>query len=214
MRLPAVLVAAALVCAAAPSAAQSVKLEFNNGRVNLTAENVTVRAILTEWARRGGTRIVNIERVAGSPVTLELTGVPEQQAIEVLLRGVAGYMIGWRETGPEVPTSSAFDRLMILPTATVVRTTAPPLPPPAPLRQPVAISNDDDEQDAAVIGGDRQLTRIRTAAPVQAPEPDDEPVEQPATAATPFGNVPTTSRPGVITPPAQPRRPTPQTNDQ
>lgn len=208
MRLPAVLIAAALVAAAAPSSAQSVKLEFDNGRVNLTAENVTVRAILTDWARRGGTRIVNAERVAGAPVTLELTGVPEQQAIEVLLRGVAGYMIGWRETGPEVPTASAFDRLMILPTAAVVRVTAPPVPPPAALRQPVAISNDDDEQDAA---SERQLPRVRQAGPVPVPEPDDAPVAQPATTSTPFGNIPTTSRPGVITPP---RRPTPPSNDQ
>ncbi len=212
MRLPAVLIAAALVCAAVPSAAQSVTLEFNNGRVNLMAENVTVRAILNEWGRRGGTRIVNAERVAGSPVTLELRSVPEQQAIEILLRGVAGYMIGWRETGPEVPTSSAFDRLMILPTATVVRAAAPPLPPPAPLRQPVAISNDDDEQDAAVVNGDRQFPRIRQPAAAQ--EPDDEPVPEPAAASTPFGNIPTTSRPGVITPPAQPRRAAPLTNDQ
>ncbi len=214
MRLPAAFVAAVLVCAAVPSAAQSVKLEFNNGRVSLAAENVTVRAILTEWARRGGTRMVNVERVTGSPVTLELTGVPEQQAIEVLLRGVAGYMIGWRETGPEVPTSSAFDRLMILPTSTVVRTVAPP-PPPVPQRQPLPAQNPDDLDgvDDAVIGANRPATRVRDVVVPPEPDEDDADAARPTTTSTPFGNIPTTARPGVITPPAPSRRPAPLSPD-
>ncbi len=211
MRLPAAIIAAVvLACSAGPASAQAIKLDFDNGRVTLKAENVTIRAILAEWARRGGTRMVNAERVAGSPVTLELAGVPEQQAIEILLRGVAGYMIGWRETGPEVPTASAFDRLMLLPTSTVVRTTAPP-PAPPPLRQPVASRNDDfddENRDNAVIG-----TGVSPRAREREPErePEDDEVEPPApTGPTtrPFGgNVPTTSRPGVIVPPPQqPRR--------
>ena len=47
------------------------------GRSSLVAKDATVRQILAEWARVGQTRIVNGERIAGGPVTLELTNVPE-----------------------------------------------------------------------------------------------------------------------------------------
>lgn len=209
MRLPAAVIAAVvLACSAGPASAQAIKLEFDNGHVNLKADNVTVRAILNEWARRGGTRMVNVDRVIGSPVTLELSGVPEQQAIEILLRGVAGYMIGWRETGPEVPTASAFDRLMLLPTSTVVRSTAPP-PAPPPLRQPQPRVDDDFEdenRDSAVVNGgrvDRSRERLESEEHVD----DDGLPAPPTTTARPFeGNAPTTARPGVFLPPPQPRR--------
>ena len=51
-----------------------------------------LRQILAEWAKVGGTRIVNAERVTGPPVTLSCSKVPEQQALAVLLRSVAGYL--------------------------------------------------------------------------------------------------------------------------
>jgi hypothetical protein len=78
--------------------AQSLTLEFRNGVIDLNAENVTVRAILDAWSRVGGTRIVGGDRVAGSAVTLALKGVPEKKALEVLLRNVAGYVVGERRT--------------------------------------------------------------------------------------------------------------------
>ena len=43
-------------------------------------------------------RIVNGERVAGPAVTLELQDVSERQALDVLLRGVSGYIVAPRET--------------------------------------------------------------------------------------------------------------------
>ena len=58
-----ILLASALVSMSVlPAAAQSVKVSFHGGKVDLSAENATVRAILSEWARVGGTRIVNAER--------------------------------------------------------------------------------------------------------------------------------------------------------
>ena len=69
-------------------------MSFHGGKVDLAAENATVRAILTEWARVGGTRIVNAERLAGPPVTVEFKDAYEQQALDALLRGVAGYIVG------------------------------------------------------------------------------------------------------------------------
>ena len=42
------------LCAAGTASAQVLSLEFRDGRVNLVAENVTVRSILDEWARDAG----------------------------------------------------------------------------------------------------------------------------------------------------------------
>src|SRR5436190_8692547 len=105
-----ILLASALVTLAAlPAAGQSVKVSFHGGKVDLSAENATVRAILTEWARVGGTRVVNAERIAGPPITVEFKDTYEQQALVSLLRGVAGYMVGQRAMGVS-PASSGIDR--------------------------------------------------------------------------------------------------------
>jgi hypothetical protein len=117
---------------AAPAGAQGVKLQFNAGQVSLSAQNAPIRAILQEWARLGGATIVNGDRVAGPPVTLELTGVPERQALDVVLRSVAGYIVAPRRAGS--PGASAFDRIMILPTSVAPRA---PQPAPAAARGPV-----------------------------------------------------------------------------
>lgn len=151
------LAAATLLLHSVPASAQSVTLEFQGGRVNLSAQNATVRSILAEWTRLGGTRIVNADRVIGPPVTLELQGVPERQALDIILRGVAGYMLAAREaTGTG---ASAFDRVMILPTSSAPRsapaTTATFAPPP-----PRPFVEDIDDFDD-VIEDDADITALR-----------------------------------------------------
>ena len=117
--------AALLLSSALPAIAQQpVTLHFSSGRVTLRAQNAPVRTILAEWARLGGATVVNGERVAGQPVTLELTDVTERQALDVILRGVAGYMLAPRRSGSM--GASAFDRIMILPSSE-----GPQNPPPA-----------------------------------------------------------------------------------
>lgn len=116
--------ALALLCALPAAAQQSVNLQFQNGRVTLRAQNAPVRAILAEWARLGGATIVNGDRVVGPPVTLELTAVPERQALDIVLRSVAGYMLAPRPAG--AAGASAFDRIMILPTSVAPRNPPPP----------------------------------------------------------------------------------------
>jgi hypothetical protein len=119
---------------------QPVQLQFQEGLVTLRAQNAPARAILAEWARLGGATIVNGERVTGPPLTLELTGVPERQALDVVLRTAAGYMLAPRRAG--ATGASAFDRIMILPTSVAPRT-----PPPTPaavrptpgLRPPIGV---------------------------------------------------------------------------
>jgi hypothetical protein len=40
-------------------------LSIHDGRVSIVAKDATVRQILTEWARVGRTKIVNVERIPG-----------------------------------------------------------------------------------------------------------------------------------------------------
>jgi hypothetical protein len=125
MKTPVFLAAALAILLIAPprSDAQQMKLQIQNGLVTLEAQNVSVRQILAEWARVGGAKIVNGEKVTGSPVTLHLAGIPERQAIDTVLRGVSGYMLAPRPM--TVAGVSSFDRILILPTSSAPRNPAP-----------------------------------------------------------------------------------------
>ena len=157
-------VAAALILGcAASSAAQGVKLEFRDGRVSLSAQNVPVRTILSEWARLGGTKIVNGDRVPGGLVTLELNGVPERQALDTLLRNVPGYMAGPRPAG-QAGGPSSYASILILATSSGL---ARPPAAPATAAAPVAAPNP----------GTFRLTRpVPQIAPPSSlpPDPDDD----------------------------------------
>jgi hypothetical protein len=123
LNIPATLVAAVLLAPCQALAAVTVTIA--NGTVSVSAQDATVRQILTEWARVGQTRIVNIERVSGPPISIELTNVPEAQALDTLLRAVSGYLAAPRAS--VVANASAYDRIFILPTSTGT----PPRPGPA-----------------------------------------------------------------------------------
>jgi hypothetical protein len=208
----------ALLSWAVPASAQ-VKLEFRDGRVNLTAQNAQIRTILAEWARIGGTRIVNGEKITGPPVTLELTGVSERQAMEVLLRNTAGYIIAARDAGATSP--SAFGSILILATTTAprqvavapvgsgARTTRPPEPEPDPEEDPVTDTPPDADARALSAREIAEEAARRRAADrrqqifvgEQGEAPDGRtPAAQP-TSANPFGLPPGSARPGVITEP-------------
>lgn len=182
------LCAALLLAHAATASAQGVKLEFLNGRVNLSAQNVPVRTILAEWTRLGGTRIVNGDRVTGAPVTLELQGVPERQALDIVLRGVAGYMLAAREVSG-AGGASTFDRVMILPTSTAPRQAASTPTFSAPVPRPIPIDDDidvDDDVDAETERAERQeldaLRRAQEIARQRALEQANRSLGQPVSA--------------------------------
>lgn len=146
--------AALLTALAVPAhAQQTVKLQFDGGQVTLSAQNAPVRTILAEWAKLGGATIINGDRVAGPPVTLELAGVPERQALDIVLRSVAGYIVAPRPAGST--GASAFDRIMILPTSVAPRNPAPAAA-AAGARPPIVrpgIMRPPDPNDAAIEGG-------------------------------------------------------------
>ena len=155
---------ALLVACAEPAAAQGLTLRFQDGRVTVNAQNVPLRTILNEWARLGGTKIVNGERVPGGLVTIELNNVPERQALDALLRSASGYLAGPKNSGAS--GGSLFASILILPTSSAPRPASGPPPRPAPafpgLQQPQRFPG----QPGFVVGG----------RPVVAPpDPDDDP---------------------------------------
>jgi hypothetical protein len=135
---------------ASPAAFADVKLSMKDGKVTLVAKDVTVKQILTEWARIGQTKIVNLERIPGGPLTLELVDVPEAQALDVLLRSVAGYMAAPRSAG--AANLSSFDRIVVMPTSTPPRGSAvastPTFQQPQFVQPPMPADDDDDPRPA------------------------------------------------------------------
>ena len=105
-------------------ARNSLTLQLTDGRVTLEANAVPVRQILAEWARVGGTKIVGGDKITGAPVTLHIANMPERQALDIILRNVAGFMAAPR-LASATPGASAYDRIMIL------ATTSAPAPAPA-----------------------------------------------------------------------------------
>jgi hypothetical protein len=215
----AVTVAALLVLPAAEARAQ-VQLTMKDGLVTLVAKDATVRQILAEWARVGQTRIVNGERVAGTPVSLELTSMPEKQALDIVLRSVSGYLAAPRPQ--PLATASRFDRIYVLPAPAQARTVSPPpaaqpAPPlPQPRIQPFVPESEADAAPGAPTGRDTFTVGQRppgvTPMPVPvpattAPPPAPAPVPTPPPATSP--SIPTGTRaPGMIVQPPPPQAPT------
>ena len=84
MSMKVLAVGAVALLLAGSRASAEVQLSIQNGRVSLVATDATVRQILTEWERVGQTKILNVERIQGGPLTLELTNGPEQEALDIL----------------------------------------------------------------------------------------------------------------------------------
>lgn len=194
--------------ASAGQAQQPVDLQFANGAVTLHARNVTVRQVLAEWARVGHATIVNADGIAGAPVTLDLTSVPEAQALKILLRNVSGYVVAAREKN--LPGASAFDRVVVLPSSAAPRpmTTSAPQPPVFGPPQP---------PQSAPMGFRAAQPQPGTDAAVEFPEPDVVPAVVEGTKEAPAPPVPgsvampsnpfgltsgATDRPGMISAPS------------
>jgi hypothetical protein len=109
--------ASLIVLASATTAFAQLKLEIKDGRVSLDAKSVPARQILAEWAKIGGTRIVGGDKVTGAPLTLKFADLPERQALDIILRNVAGYMAAPRQASAAAG-ASAYDRILILATST------------------------------------------------------------------------------------------------
>jgi hypothetical protein len=139
----------AALAAASPARAGDLALSFKGGLVTVNATNASLREILAEWARQGQTRVVGLEKVTGAPMTLVLKDVTEKQALEVLLRSLAGYIAAPRPAG--ATGTSFYDRIVLLPTSVASAAPPPsarpnafaPPPPPASFPDPMQIANEE-----------------------------------------------------------------------
>lgn len=131
VRIQARLTFAALLTFAVPAWAGEVKVSFSNGLVTVLATDASPRQILAEWAKLGQVRIVNLERLGGAPVTVQMTDVPEARALETLLRGTAGFVAAPR--ADSTTAGSQYDRILLLPgvAPAIPVTSAAPTPTPA-----------------------------------------------------------------------------------
>ena len=231
MNLRVVLFAAAcsVVSASAVSAqtATSVRITFANGHVSIAASNATVGEILQEWARVGGSRFINAERIpATERLTLSLENEPEARALQQLLRSTAGYAAGARTAA----VGSTIGNVVIVPVsragsyAQVSRPSAPSTAIETPVvnaRQPQP--DDDGPVRRAVPPPAPQVTAqsasAGTTASASAPLGQASPLSGTQTQVVPGLGAVTSDRPGAIIQsparpagrpmltPTQPRRP-------
>jgi len=109
-----------------PLHADTVQLSIRAGRLSLVAINATPAQILAAWSRAGGVLIVHAEQMPSAPISITLDSVPEEQALDTLLRPTVGYLAVRRSDPAE--SGSIFDRIVIVPTSQAVRQTAPASP--------------------------------------------------------------------------------------
>ncbi len=199
----------------------AVTVTIANGNVSVSAQDATLREILTEWARVGQTRIVNVERLSGPPVSIELANVPEAQALDTLLRAVSGYLAAPRAVA--VANASAYDRIFILPTSTgtPARTAAAPATPSPTFTPPpfVPPPQDDQADDEPPQRGAVPVPQNPPRAPGfntfpqppvrQQQQPAAVPQDMQAPASVPASTSPAgVSTPGMVVPtPQQPGQP-------
>lgn len=156
-----------VVAWALPAPAQQLQLEIHDGRVTLDAVNVPARQILDQWARIGGTTIIGEEKITGAPLTLKLVNMPERQALDIVLRNVAGFMAAPRAANA-APGASTYDRILIMATSSA------PAPAPANAR--------GGNGNFGINGGPRRVPpRPPNLPPAAGDEPpadiDDQPVQ-------------------------------------
>jgi len=172
------------------AAAGEVRLVIKDGRVVLVARDATLREILVEWERVGGTRIVNRDRVPGTRLTLELANVTEDQALTTLLRPIAGYLAS-RRLGPE-GGASGFSRIILMPALATPAVFTPVAP--AQTSGPTGMGGGPP---AGRPGMQRRILPDGRVVTVM-DEPDD-----PGEPAPPPGNQPGMMRPPFNAPPRQ-----------
>ncbi len=230
MRRRVLLAAAVLVAAALPVSAQSVSLSLKDGRATLITQNATPSAILAEWARLGQVKVVDADRIPGTPLTLRLENVPEREALDIVLRGAAGYIAAPRAQAL-AGSLSRFDRVIVMAVspgagaATRASASARPAPMAAVQAPPIQVEEDMAEAQPAVIdetpapapgpeqpasstnfdyANPQRYFAQRQAEQQAAEAAQQQQAQQPS--ATPLGSVgQTSSRPGFAPPPPQPQ---------
>jgi hypothetical protein len=133
---------AAIACGLATAAsAGDLKMSMQNGRVTIMADNVPLRQILQEWARLGQTNILNIDKVNGPAVSLQLVDTSEKDALDIILRSASGYIAAPRPLA--VANASIYDRITIMAASHPPTAVAAAVPPPTFQRPPQPMEEDE-----------------------------------------------------------------------
>jgi hypothetical protein len=171
-----------LACSASPLMGAGLKMSIQDGLVSIDAQDVTVRQILTEWARVGQTQIINVERITGGPITLKLENVPEKQALDIILRTIPGYVAVPRSV--LAADASMYDRILIMATTTAVAAPRPqPSAPPFPGAQSGMTGLQGGTFTQLRQGPSAPLTPGVLPDPANAQDPADDPAIAAAAAA-------------------------------
>lgn len=128
-RAVAIVLAGVMLGLARPGQAQATRtldLKFGaDGLVTLSAQNVTVRDILAEWARQCGCYVVNADRLTGAPLAVPIAFVsaPQPDVLRSLLRETGGYALTPRRAGST--SVSQYETIYIINASSPVAHTAP-----------------------------------------------------------------------------------------
>jgi len=200
--LRAVLLTAVASGVSTAAVAGDLKLSLQNGRATVIADNVPLRQILQEWARVGQAKILNIDKVTGPAITLQLVDVPEKDALDILLRSASGYIAAPR--AEMAANASMYDRITIMATSRAPAAVAGVPPPPTFQRPPQAIDESDEPINIVPNQPQNPVVGPYPGTPGGPQAMPSQGVPMPATQAQP--GMPTTPqtlpRPGLLPPPA------------
>jgi len=194
----------------AQTQADAVRVTFAKGRVTVVAVDATLGDILREWARAGGSRFTNIEKIpVRERVTIRLENETELHALDVLLRPLAGYAVVARPQG--AAGLSAIDRVLIMPGLSRPMVYGQAAPSPANAfanesqqpRQPFGgLPAPDDDGPVRREVPPPPMSNAGAPAPgLPAPTGQSSPLQGGHTQTVPGLGIVTSSQPGVVIPP-------------
>jgi hypothetical protein len=197
----------AMLGVARPAHAQAPRtldLKFGaDGLVTLSAQNVTVRDILAEWARQCGCYVVNADRLSGAALSVPIAFIsaPQPDVLRSLLRETGGYALTPRRAGST--SVSHYETIYIINATSPVAYTAP-----TTAITPIVIRGAPDDEIPPVlplvIGAEPSAARAPS-------EPSASQTQPPR--SSPVGGfvitpvTPVSSSPAPSAPPASPTQP-------
>ena len=150
MNLRTILVCSFVLCllAAGDAAAQKLALRIDQGLVTLDADNVTVEDVLARWIKTTGLNVISRSGQGSDiPVSLHVRGLPERDALKLVLRDLSGYIMGERvEDGTG---AIRIDRLVILTESAPRASDALPAALRTPVAAPAPVEDFDGGEDQA-----------------------------------------------------------------
>lgn len=189
---------------AVPVAPPTPKIELAfepNGFVTLAASNMSLRDILSEWTRKGGTIFNGADRLPASPMTVEYKHRPETEVMNSLLRSAAGVLVAPRE---DIAAKGASDIGIVFILATSSPTASSSSTSLYSSPQPQYSTAGSPDQEIAPIAPGRGAEPPQPSAP---PPPRPAGVSPVAVQVVPVTSVPTAGATPTPTPTPTPTGP-------